>query len=335
MTEGKRDEFERVGELYEGLPDPRAESKEAARAALVARFEAAEREAQSVQPGHPLLRGTARIAQAFNRLRAFRILAAGGCAAALVAATIIVTSGDVATRAYAVEPQPSGLVFVSINSLEDGEGLQQSLRDAGVPAVIAFNDEPRRPLLSGRNEFPPGFRNVIPARDELSNGACTARIPVPGRAPGSDITVELPYPESLGYLAGLDPSLRPTLQTSFEEVRENVLPEAKRTLSPKAFQRVLRLERKRGRLERAGKLPKYPGAGAETARAEKLKLPPFTFVPTEDLVPPTEEEGVTFIIDPSGLEADERLHIVTTGGSLQSMTAYSRNAICIASGGEK
>ncbi len=312
MTKKRKDEFERVGELFEGLPDARPEARDATRAALVARFEATERRG-------PLKR----------RRRARLILAASGCAAALVAATVIVTSSDVAARAYAVELQPSGLVTVSINSLEDGEGLQQSLREAGVPAVVEFNDRSDLPALRGRPEFPPGFRNIAPSRHR-SIGACTVRLPAPVKVPGLDITVEtmeLPYPESLGHLAGLDPSLQPTLQTSFEEVKENSLRELKQTLSPAGFRRVVR--------KLTEKSQQYPGARTETARAEKLEVPPFTFVPTEDLVPPTEDEGVTFIIDPNGLEAGESLHIVTTGGGLQSMTAYTRNAICTANGGSK
>jgi hypothetical protein len=314
MTKKRKDEFGRVNDLFEGLPDARPEAREAARAALVARFEATED-----RSARPVRRGW---------LGARFVIAAAGCATALVVATIFITSSDVATKAYAVQPQPSGLVIVFVNSLEDGEGLQQSLRDAGVPAVVEFNDRSDLPALRGRPEFPPGFRNIVPSRHR-SIGVCTARLPAPVKVPGSDVTVEtveLPYPESLGHLADLDPSLQPTLQTSFEEVKENTLRELKQTLSPAGFRRVLKL---------TNKSQQYPGARTEAARAEKLGVPPFTFVPTEDLVPPTEEEGVTFIIDPRGLGAGESLHIVTTGGGLQSMTAYTRNAICTANGESK
>ena len=50
----------------------------------------------------------------------------------------VVTSGDVATRAYAVESRPDGAVSVSIHSLSDAAGLQRSLRAAGVPAVVDY-----------------------------------------------------------------------------------------------------------------------------------------------------------------------------------------------------
>ncbi len=324
MTGNGRDELERVGELFEGVPDARPEATEAARAALAARFEATERpSAQPMQRGRLSVRGIARAARAFGlRRRARLVLAAGGCAAALVAATVIVTSSDVATKAYAVQPQPSGLVFVFVNSLEDGEGLQRALREAGVPAVVEFNDRSDLPPLRGRPGFPPGFRNVVPSPDG-SAGGCTARLPGPVKVPGLDVTVEtveLPYPESLVHLADLDPSLRPTLQRSTENLARDTLRELKRTLSPAGFRRVLRLEKKRKRIASKRNQPIIS------------TVPPFTFVPTEDLVPPTDEEGVTFIVDPNGLEEGERLHIVTTGDDLKSMTVYSRNAICIASG---
>jgi hypothetical protein len=306
MTGKKRDELERVGELFEGVPDARPEAWEAAEAALVARFEATER--PSAQPS--------------LRRRARLVLAAAGCAAALAAASIFITSSDVATKAYAVQPQPSGLVIVSVNSLEDGEGLQRALGEAGVPAVVEFNDRGDLPPLRGRPGFPPGFRNIVPSPDGPA-GACTARLPTPVEVPGSGRTVEtveLPYPESLAHLADLDPSLQPTLQRSTENLARDNLRKLKRTLSPAGFRRVLRLRKS------------IASKRKQPHQAVVLTVPPFTFIPTEDLVPPTKEKGVTFIVDPNGLEAGERLHIVTTGNDLQSMTVYSGNAICIASG---
>jgi hypothetical protein len=300
MTGSRGDELERVGELFEGLPDAPPEAREAARAALVARFETSERPS----------------AQRAPRLRwRARLLLAAGCAAALLVATIFVTDSDVATKAYAVQPQPSGLVIVFVNSLEDGEGLQRALREAGVPAVVEFNDRSDQPPLRGQPGPPPQFRSVLPSAGSV--GACIAKLP------GSGVTVELPYPESLAHLADLDPSLRPTLQRSTKGLALDTLRELKRTLSPAGFRRVLRLEKKRKRLA---------SKGTQSHPASVPTVPPFTFVPTEDLVPPTEEKGVTFIIDPSGLEADERLHVVTAGDELKSMTVYSRNAICTASG---
>ena len=296
MTGDRRDELERVGELFEGVPDARPEATEAARAALVARFEATERPS-TFKP---------------RRRRARLVLAAAGCAAALVAASIVITGSDVATNAYAVQPQPSGLVIVSVNSLEDGDGLQRALRGAGIPAAVEFNDRSDLPPLRGRPELPPQFRSVLPSAGSV--GACIAKLP------GSGVTVELSYPESLAHLADLDPSLQRTLQRSTKHLARDTLKELKRTLSPAGFRRFLRLEKKRERL--AGKRGPH--------RQVVPAVPPFAFVPTEDLVPPIEEEGVTFIVDPDGLAADERLHIVTTGDDLKSMTVYSRNAICVA-----
>jgi len=300
MTGKGRDELERVGELFEGVPDARPEAKEAALEALVARFEADE--CPSARPVR-------------RRPRFARLVIAAACAAALLAASIFITSSDVATQAYAVQLQPSGLVIVSVNRLEDGEGLQRSLREAGVPALVEFNGRSDLPPLRGRPGLPPQFRSVVPSTGAV--GACTAKLP------GSGVTVELPYPESLAHLADLDPSLQPTLQRSTENLARDTLKRFKRTLSPAGFRRALRLEKKRKRLASKRKQARQPVVPP---------IPPFTFIPTEDLVPPTEEKGVTFIIDPDGLEADERLHIATTGDDLKSMTVYSRNAICIASG---
>jgi len=320
MTGNMRDDLERVGELFEGEPDARPEAMEAARSALVARFEATEHpSAQPVQRKRLFARRIARAARALKLRRRFRlVIAAGGCAAALVAASIFIASSDVATNAYAVQPQPSGLVIVSVNSLEDGEGLQRTLREAGIPAVVEFNDRSDLPPLRGRPGLPPQFRSLLPSAGSV--GACI------GKLPGSSMSVELPYPESLAHLADLDPSLQPTLQGSTENLARDTLKGLKRTLSPAGFRRILRLEKKRKRLASKRKLPHQPVVPT---------IPPFTFVPTRDLVPPTEGQGVTFIIDPNGLEADERLHIVTTGDDLNSMTVYSRNAICIASGRDR
>jgi hypothetical protein len=64
-------------------------------------------------------------------------LAGAGVAAATAVVAIVATGGDV-TPAYAVESGPGGSVTVEIRSLSDAAGLQRSLRDAGVPAVVDY-----------------------------------------------------------------------------------------------------------------------------------------------------------------------------------------------------
>jgi hypothetical protein len=71
------------------------------------------------------------------------LLAAAGCAAALGAIAIVAGSGDTTPRAYAVEARPGGAVEVSIKELDDPSGLQGSLEESGVPAVVDFDPADR------------------------------------------------------------------------------------------------------------------------------------------------------------------------------------------------
>jgi hypothetical protein len=67
-----------------------------------------------------------------------RLILAAGALAATVAGVFVVTGGDNAAPAYAVEKQPDGSVTVAIHSLSDAAGLQQKLRAAGIPAVVDY-----------------------------------------------------------------------------------------------------------------------------------------------------------------------------------------------------
>jgi hypothetical protein len=69
-------------------------------------------------------------------LRPAPIAAAGAVLATAAVAVVIATGGDGASPAYAVTPQSNGSVTVSVKSLDDADGLQQALRDAGVNAVV-------------------------------------------------------------------------------------------------------------------------------------------------------------------------------------------------------
>jgi len=65
-------------------------------------------------------------------------LAGGGLAAAVAAVAIFAGSGDNTPSAYAVDKDPDGAVTVSIKSLKDADGLETSLREAGVPAEVNY-----------------------------------------------------------------------------------------------------------------------------------------------------------------------------------------------------
>jgi hypothetical protein len=66
------------------------------------------------------------------------VLAGAGVAAVTATVAIVASGGDVTPSAYAVDARPDGAVTVSIRSLRDADGLQRSLRAAGVPAVVDY-----------------------------------------------------------------------------------------------------------------------------------------------------------------------------------------------------
>ena len=65
-------------------------------------------------------------------------LAGVGVAAAAAAVAVVATSNDLDHSAYAVQSQADGAVTVRIHSLSDADGLQRSLRAAGIPAVVDY-----------------------------------------------------------------------------------------------------------------------------------------------------------------------------------------------------
>ena len=71
--------------------------------------------------------------------RAPRLALAGAAVTATVAAALIVSAGGGDTSAaYAVEPQPEGMVSVEIRSLEDEKGLEEALGEVGIPASVTY-----------------------------------------------------------------------------------------------------------------------------------------------------------------------------------------------------
>jgi len=79
-----------------------------------------------------------RVAQRRRPRRTRLALTGVGVAAAAAAVAVVATSNDGSHSAYAVQAQADGAVSVSIHSLSDAEGLQRSLRSAGVPAVVDY-----------------------------------------------------------------------------------------------------------------------------------------------------------------------------------------------------
>jgi hypothetical protein len=73
-----------------------------------------------------------------RRRRLPKLALAGAATAAVVGGVVIATGGDGASAAYAVEAQGDGSVTVEIRKLEDADGLQAKLREAGVPAVVKY-----------------------------------------------------------------------------------------------------------------------------------------------------------------------------------------------------
>jgi len=81
----------------------------------------------------------------------------GGLAAAAVASVAVVGFGEEGSgTAWAVTPNDDGTVTVVINSLRDAEGLEQKLREAGVPAVVQY-------LPDGKKCAPPPEGEPHPA----------------------------------------------------------------------------------------------------------------------------------------------------------------------------
>ncbi len=84
-----------------------------------------------------------------------------GAGAALVIAIVAIAAvaigtGNRTTSAFAIQVRPGGKVAVSIYKIGDAKALQRSLRAAGVPAVVDFEDTKAGPCLvaAGMNASP-------------------------------------------------------------------------------------------------------------------------------------------------------------------------------------
>jgi len=90
--------------------------------------------------------------------RGTRFALAGAAVAAIaVVALIVGASGGDTPTAFAVEAQPDGYVSVEIRSLEDANGLEEALSEAGVPASVTY-------LQSGMVCKEPRFQPASPPK---------------------------------------------------------------------------------------------------------------------------------------------------------------------------
>jgi hypothetical protein len=103
-------------------------------------------------------------------------LAGAGCAAALAAVAIVAGSGGNTTSAYAVDAQGDGAVEVSINKLDDPAGLQSSLEENGIPAVVDFDSSAKTCAGAPSSQSGTGGDDSLKAY-ETSDGGVWAELP--------------------------------------------------------------------------------------------------------------------------------------------------------------
>jgi hypothetical protein len=105
-------------------------------------------------------------------------LATAGCATALAAAAVVAGSGGTTTSAYAVESRPDGAVEVSIEKLDNPSGLQSSLEDSGVPAVVDFDPADRAACTAPPSQSAAGKDDVDSLKAyETGDGGVWAELP--------------------------------------------------------------------------------------------------------------------------------------------------------------
>jgi len=102
-----------------------------------------------------------------------KLIAVAATAAAAIAAAVAVALGG-GTAAYAVEPGANGSVTVKIHDLSDAAGLQSALRDAGVPAVVAYG--PGAPSACGGTGAPPSETHGASGPTSVEGGTGTRHV---------------------------------------------------------------------------------------------------------------------------------------------------------------
>jgi hypothetical protein len=104
--------------------------------------------------------------------RRTRLALAGGVAAVAIGTAIVVTGGDGAPAAFAVESQDDGSVSVEIRGPGDGEKLERALADVGVPADVTYLPANQ---TCDRGRFTPATSDV-PAGREMTGGTVSGAL---------------------------------------------------------------------------------------------------------------------------------------------------------------
>ncbi len=107
-----------------------------------------------------------------------RLAVVGGIAASV--GTVIAGSFLLQpTPAFALDPQPDGDIVVTISSLEDAEGLERALREAGVEAEVDYDAELPDDLMLGDDGFGVSAgTDAAPPKGAGSGGASEAEVEV-------------------------------------------------------------------------------------------------------------------------------------------------------------
>ncbi|MBS1882734.1 MAG: hypothetical protein JSS97_07240 [Actinobacteria bacterium] len=164
--------------------------------------------------------GTEPVGSAPTWRRALRpALAGAGVATVAGAVLLVLAGGNDTSAAYAVEPQDGGQVRVEIRSLEDAQGLQDALDEAGVPANVNYVPagtvcrEPRfKPVDPEGQEAGVEGQEAVEAQEAMPAGE-------PSSPPAADGESSLPT-KSLNL--GLSQAGEPAAKTVFTVSPETV-----------------------------------------------------------------------------------------------------------------
>ncbi len=95
--------------------------------------------AQSGVPAHSRLASRAALRRSNVKRRVSALIGIAAALALMLAIVLPALGGENGrSPAYAVTENQDGSVTVQINSIEDADGLEQKLEDAGVPAAVHF-----------------------------------------------------------------------------------------------------------------------------------------------------------------------------------------------------
>jgi len=104
-----------------------------------------------------------------NRRRA--AVAVTAAAVALAAVKIWPAGSPQASlAAWTVSKEPAGIVAVKINELSDPAGLQRTLRNEGVPAIVRFNGQDPPGCLIDPVDTPADYRRIFPFTNHPPSG---------------------------------------------------------------------------------------------------------------------------------------------------------------------